>query len=86
MTNTNSVDALHILTDAVEESLVDGKLSNTMFVVPTDNLRRFYHSELNRVERSSSRSSQALSMKYSFGSKMHLAGLWTSMGSTGICL
>ena len=39
---TNSVDALHILTDAVEESLVDGKLSDTMFVVPTDNLRRSY--------------------------------------------
>ena len=39
---TNSVDALHILTDAVEESIVDGKLSDTMFVVPTDNLRRSY--------------------------------------------
>ena len=39
---TNSVDALHILTDVVEESLVDGKLSDTMFVVPTDNLRRSY--------------------------------------------
>ena len=39
---TNSVDALHILTDAVEQSIVDGKLSDTMFVVPTDNLRRSY--------------------------------------------
>ena len=39
---TNSVDTLHILTDAVEESIVDGKLSDTMFVVPTDNLRRSY--------------------------------------------
>ena len=39
---TNSVDALRILIDAIEESIVDGKLSDTMFVVPTDNLRRSY--------------------------------------------
>ena len=84
---TNSVDAFHILTDVVEESLVDGKLSRynvcSSGQAISDGL---IHSELNHVERSSSRSSQALSMKYSFGFKMHLAGLWISTGSTGICL
>ena len=73
---TNSVDALHILTDAVEESPVDEKLSDTMFCSSDRQSQTvLIHSELNHEERSSSRSSQALLMKYSFRFKMHLAGL-----------
>ena len=39
---TNSIDAIYLNTDAVSDSLVDGILSNTLAVIPTDNLSRSF--------------------------------------------
>ena len=39
---TNSTDVIYFNTDAVSDSLVDGISSNTIAVIPTDNLRRSF--------------------------------------------
>ena len=39
---TNSIDVIYFNTDAVSETLVDGISSNTIAVIPTDNLRRSF--------------------------------------------
>ena len=39
---TNSVDTLHINCDIVTDSITDGSYSNTLAVIPTDNLTRSY--------------------------------------------
>jgi len=39
---TNSVDSLHINCDIVTDSITDGRYSNTIAVIPTDNLTRSY--------------------------------------------
>ena len=39
---TNNVDVIYLNTDAVSDSLVDGISSNTLAVIPTDNLRRSF--------------------------------------------
>ena len=39
---TNSIDVIYLNTDAVSDSLVDGNPSNTLAVIPTDNLRRSF--------------------------------------------
>ena len=39
---TNSIDVIYLNTDAVSDSLVDGISSNTLAVIPTDNLRRSF--------------------------------------------
>jgi len=39
---TNSVDSLHINCDIVTDSITDGHYSNTIAVIPTDNLTRSY--------------------------------------------
>ena len=39
---TNSIDVIYLNTDAVRDSLVDGISSNTLAVIPTDNLSRSY--------------------------------------------
>ena len=39
---TNSIDVIYLNTDAVSETLVDGISSNTIAVIPTDNLRRSF--------------------------------------------
>ena len=39
---TNSIDVIYLNTDAVSDSLVDGISSNTIAVMPTDNLRRSF--------------------------------------------
>ena len=39
---TNSVDSLHINCDVVTDSITDGRYSNTLVVIPTDNLTRSY--------------------------------------------
>ena len=39
---TNSVDSIHINCDIVNDSITDGKYSNTLVVIPTDNLTRSY--------------------------------------------
>ena len=39
---TNSVDSLHINCDIVTDSITDGRYSNTLVVIPTDNLTRSY--------------------------------------------
>ena len=39
---TNSVDSLHVNCDIVTDSITDGRYSNTLVVIPTDNLERSY--------------------------------------------
>ena len=39
---TNSVDSIHINCDLVTDSITDGRFSNTLAVIPTDNLTRSY--------------------------------------------
>ena len=39
---TNSIDAIHINCDIVTDSITDGRYSNTLVVLPTDNLTRSY--------------------------------------------
>ena len=39
---TNSIDSLHINCDIVTDSITDGHYSNTIAVIPTDNLTRSY--------------------------------------------
>ena len=39
---TNSVDSLHINCDVVSDSITDGRYSNTIAMIPTDNLTRSY--------------------------------------------
>ena len=39
---TNSVDSLHVNCDIVTDSITDGHYSNTLVVIPTDNLTRSY--------------------------------------------
>ena len=39
---TNSIDVLNINTDAIKDSIVDGVNTNTLAVIPTDNLTRSY--------------------------------------------
>jgi len=39
---TNSVDSLHVNCDVVTDSITDGKFSNTLTIIPTDNLTRSY--------------------------------------------
>ena len=39
---TNSIDVIYLNTDAISDSLVDGISSNTLAVIPTDNLRRSF--------------------------------------------
>ena len=39
---TNSVDSLHINCDIVTDSITDGRYSNTIAMIPTDNLTRSY--------------------------------------------
>ena len=39
---TNSVDSLHINCDVVTDSITDGRYSNTIAMIPTDNLTRSY--------------------------------------------
>ena len=39
---TNSVDSIHINCDIVTDSITDGRYSNTLAVIPTDNLTRSY--------------------------------------------
>ena len=39
---TNSVDSIHINCDIVTDSITDGRYSNTIAVIPTDNLTRSY--------------------------------------------
>ena len=39
---TNSIDVLNISTNAIKDSIVDGINTNTIAVIPTDNLTRSY--------------------------------------------
>ena len=39
---TNSVDSIHINTDIITDSITDGRYSNTLVVISTDNLTRSY--------------------------------------------
>ena len=39
---TNSVDTIHINCDVVTDVITDGKFSNTLAIIPTDNLTRSY--------------------------------------------
>ena len=39
---TNSIDSIHINCDIVTDSITDGRYSNTLVVIPTDNLTRSY--------------------------------------------
>ena len=39
---TNSINSIHINCDIVTNSITDGKYSNTLVVIPTDNLTRSY--------------------------------------------
>ena len=39
---TNSVDSIHINSDIITDSITDGRYSNTLVVIPTDNLTRSY--------------------------------------------
>ena len=39
---TNSVDSIHINCDLITDSITDGRFSNTLVVIPTDNLTRSY--------------------------------------------
>ena len=39
---TNSVDSIHLNCDIVTDSITDGRYSNTLVVIPTDNLTRSY--------------------------------------------
>ena len=48
---TNSIDVIYLKTDAISDSLVNGISSNTLAVIPTENLRRSFpftfHSPIN---------------------------------------
>ena len=48
---TNSIDVIYLNTDVITDSLVDGMSSNTLAVIPTENLRRSfpftYHPPIN---------------------------------------
>ena len=39
---THSIDIIHMNTDAISDSIVNGNNSNTLAVIPTDNLTRSY--------------------------------------------
>ena len=39
---TNSIDIIHINTDAITNSILDGVNTNTLAVIPTDNLTRSF--------------------------------------------
>ena len=39
---TNSVDSIHVNCDIVTDSITDGRYSNTLVVIPTDNLTRSF--------------------------------------------
>jgi len=39
---TNSIDTIHLNCDIVTDSITDGKFSNTLAIIPTDNLTRSY--------------------------------------------
>ena len=39
---TNSIDSIHVNCDIVTDSITDGRYSNTLVVIPTDNLTRSY--------------------------------------------
>ena len=39
---TNSIDSLHVNCDIVTDSITDGRYSNTIAMIPTDNLTRSY--------------------------------------------
>ena len=39
---TNSVDSIHVNCDIVTDSITDGRYSNTLIVIPTDNLTRSF--------------------------------------------
>ena len=39
---TNSIDVLNINTNAIKDSIVDGVNTNTIAMIPTDNLTRSY--------------------------------------------
>ena len=39
---TNSVDSIHINSDIITDSITDGRYSNTLLVISTDNLTRSY--------------------------------------------
>ena len=39
---TNNIDSLHINCDVVTDSITDGRYSNTLVMIPTDNLTRGY--------------------------------------------
>ena len=39
---TNSIDLIHINSNIINDSIMSGKKSNTLFVIPTNNLRRSY--------------------------------------------
>ena len=39
---TNSIDVLNINTTAIKDSIVDGVNTNTIAMIPTDNLTRSY--------------------------------------------
>ena len=47
---TNLIDVLNINTNAKKDSIVDGEYTNTLAVIPTDNLTRSYPSLLNHEE------------------------------------
>ena len=39
---TNNIDAIHINCDLITDSITDGRFSNTLVMIPTDNLTRSY--------------------------------------------
>ena len=39
---TNSIDSIHVNCDIVTDSITDGRYSNTLVIIPTDNLTRSY--------------------------------------------
>ena len=45
--NTNSIDMIHINTDIITNSILNGVNTNTLAVIPTDNLTRSSHLHLN---------------------------------------
>ena len=45
---TNSIDTIHINCDVVTDSITDGKFSNTLAIIPTDNLTKSYHLHSNQ--------------------------------------
>ena len=43
---TNSIDMIYINTDAITNRILNGVNTNTLAVIPTDNLTRSFHSHL----------------------------------------